>query len=710
MLYGTTIFLGSFLLFLVQPMVGRTLLPAFGGTAAVWVVCLCAFQTLLLAGYLHAHYVGAAPGRRRGVHLMLVAISAVWAFCACRAWGWLGAGAAGAAVGGAAPWRALLSVVALCGVPYVALSANSSLVQSLAADAGAGRGAYRLYSVSNIGSLCGLLAYPAIMEPFVAVGAQWRMFGAGVALYAFLLAVLVRRAPALTRDGPSGGAESRRATDLLRNDSVAQDSPAPVRSGGLAAAVLLPALSTFLLDALTTHVTLDVMPMPMMWCLLLGIFLASYIVGFSGWAERNVRNLGLAAMASVLVLCAMIGEQARKPFGSISQMAIVAAHCIFLAAGCTFIHAWLYSSRPGERGLTRFYLLGATGGAVGGIAASLVAPMVFDKVTEWPIALTATALATVGWFAFRARRCALAAVAAVAMGAASLWLWSRGIGVQQKPSVYRARGFYGTIDVLESKARNGSGEGFVREFSHGTTVHGVQALLPGAERMPTAYYVPQACGWAVTAHPKYRSGQPMRVSLVGMGVGVMFCYGREGDYYRAYEISPDVVRVATNTNLFTFVSGCPANVDIVQMDARKGLEDEKARGVEPYDVIVVDAFTGDNIPYHLSTMEAFRLYFSMLKPDGVLCVNISNWHLGLEPFMRALGEAFDVPLLGLRSDNDFAHLAFAAKTAFFCRQPQNLAPPPIGPNCHIIDFNQLPAMSSLPTDEKGSFIGLLRVW
>ena len=249
---------------------------------------------------------------------------------------------------------------------------------------------------------------------------------------------------------------------------------------------------------------------------------------------------------------------------------------------------------------------------------------------------------------------------------------------------------------------------------HGTTVHGIQANLPGMRRMPTTYYTPDASGYAITGHPKYRAGQPMRVNITGLGVGVMFCYGRKGDYYRAYEISKDAMCVATDTNLFTFVSDCPAKKELVLGDARKGLEAELAAGVEPYDVIVVDAFTGDNLPYHLSTKEAFELYFRLLKPDGVLCVNISNWHLELEPFMKAVGETFDVPLLGLKTADDYAHLQFGATIAFFCRSPEGLGALPVGhpgsrfQNAQLVDFSKYKSMAYLPTDEKGSFIGLIR--
>ena len=206
----------------------------------------------------------------------------------------------------------------------------------------------------------------------------------------------------------------------------------------------------------------------------------------------------------------------------------------------------------------------------------------------------------------------------------------------------------------------------------------------------------------------------MRVNITGLGVGVLFCYGRTNDYYRAYEISKDALDVATNTNLFTFVSDCPATKELVLGDARKGLEAELAAGVEPYDVIVVDAFTGDNLPYHLSTKEAFELYFKLLKPDGILCVNISNWHLQLEPFMRKIGETFNVPLLGVRTGNNYGQLQFGACIAFFCPQPDKITPPQIGnPNLKwgdgvFVDFSKFKLMREMPTDEKGSFIDLIK--
>ncbi len=684
-LSAATIFLGSFLVFGVQPMVGRTLLPAFGGTAGVWVVCLCAFQALLLAGYWAAHAAasGAGDALRRRVrrHVLLLLGAAAWTALAGLSRGRL----LGLAGGGAAPaLQVLVCVAALAGPAYVLLGANASLVQALAG------GEYRLYAVSNAGSLAGLLAYPFVFEPFVGLTAQWLGFAAGVAAYAGMLAWCARGAA----DAKAGSAEK----------------PAETTGTGTAAwralAFLLPAASCFLLNALTAHVTLDIMPMPLVWTASLALFLLSYILGFSGRGERLAVPLAWMTLAAFVLLCRLNGRNV----GEVPPLAAAGACGAFLLVACSFLHSWLYASRPAARELTRYYLLQAAGGAVGGAAASLAFPWLCRTLMEYPVAIFGTAaLAALAVAGGAGRgRFVRVALAVLALGAGA-WAYQAGVARETRPVVYRGRGFFGTIEVLEAKAKTATGEGYVREFVHGTTVHGIQALLPGKTRMPTTYYTPEASGYAICAHPKYRSGAPMRVNVTGLGVGVLFSYGRTNDYYRAYEISGDALRVATDTNLFTFVSECPARKEIVLGDARKGLEAELAAGVEPYDVIVVDAFTGDNLPYHLSTREAFELYFKLLKPDGILCVNISNWHLTLEPFMRAVGDAFGVPMLGLETRDDYARLAFASKVAFFCRKPDGMAEPPVGDGrARMIDFAGWKPMGRLPTDEKGSFIGLIK--
>lgn len=676
LLAAVTIFLGSFLLFGVQPMVGRTLLPAFGGTASVWIVCLCTFQALLPAGYLYAHLMA---GRRwlYGVHVGLLLLAAVLT-TGVAAWRY---SFLDLALTGVPVLDVLVCVAAFAGLPYVVLSANVSLVSSSVG----GSGAYRLYAVSNAGSLAGLLAYPFVMEPFLGVGAQWKMFACGLALYAVLVGMVIfRRASGMTEDenmeivSVEGGREHNFAVEWL----------------------LLPAVSCFLLNALTTHLTTDIMPLPLIWTITLAVFLLSYVVGFSGVAERFTGLFAWAAAACGIVAVGLSGKAWGK---EVDFKVVFGCYMGLLFFGCSFIHSWLYRTRPTAAGLTSYYLCGAVGGAAGGLLSGLLFPLVSRGVVEFPLSLALMAVALL-CYSRRSFKRLLAAGVAIAAGTCTFIFHAN--SQSDRPLVFAARGFFGVVKVTEAKARVKAGEGVLREYVHGTTVHGIQALLPGRERMTTTYYTPNGCGYAVIAHPKYRNGEPMRVCLVGLGLGVYYAYAREGDYYRGYEIAKEVMSMATTTNLFTFISGCPARHEEILTDARKGLEGELACGGEKYDVILVDAFSGDSQPYHISTFEAFELYFKMLKPDGVLAVNISNRHLQLEPFMKKVGEVFNVPLLGMECRDNFALLQFSTKAVFFCRQPEGLSNPPA--ECRMIDFTRFKAMERLPTDEKGSFISLVR--
>ena len=675
-------------------MLGRTLLPSFGGSAAVWTVCLASFQTLLLVGYLYAHAMTRRPQRTQvAVHGLFLVLSILWTV----AFAWFRP-TLKAHIGnsGAPSWEVLFCVLVFVGLPYVILSSGSTLVQAWLARTGS-RGIYRLYAVSNLGSFLGLLAYPFVFEPFVPLTVQWWGLAGLLLAYAFLLRLLVNCVavfpPAAASEQPDPRASSK---DITRT------AASPVGGSRPWLWFALPALSVFLLNAVTAYLTLDVMPLPLFWVVLLGLFLLSYVIGFSGWADRVLPALLGLTMGFVFFAAFAYGKNG-APGTFRLNLASGVGLCFF---GCSFIHSWLYRIRPSAERLSYFYLCNAAGGAAGGLFASLAIPKMFKTVAEFPMALVGVALVGLLYVVLVGRGMFVRwAGTVVACGALVFIAISAYPKSEDRPTVWRERGFYGTIRVTEIKAKTSKSTGVVREFIHGSTLHGIQALIPGKERMPTAYFTADKMGFAVVAHPKYRTGQPMRVNLVGLGAGVMLAYARANDYYRCYEISPEVLRVAKNPSLFTFVSGCPGRADLVCQDARKGLEQELASGVEPYDVIVIDAFTGDNLPYHLSTREAFNLYFKMLKPDGILALNVSNWHLDLDPFVKAVGVAFQCPTVEIASSDDLARLSFAAKCAFFCRQPAAMGPLPVG--AHLVNIQAL-ADIPMPTDEKGSFIRSIR--
>ena len=687
-----TIFIGSFLLFGVQPMIGRTLLPAFGGTAAVWVVCLCAFQVMLLGGYFYAHATAEGGYRpvRMKMHLaLLVAAALLTALC-----GWKRAAICAWASAASVPaLGVLVAVLLLCGFAYTLLSANSSLVQAVAATGDAtDRSVYRLYAVSNIGSFVGLLAYPFVFEPHVTLTMQWYGFAGGIAIYAVSLAALAAglKKTAATADS---AAKPQSADEI-------GDSRNPVLW------LLLPASTCFLLNAVTTHLTLDILPLPLLWAVLLALFLLSYVLGFSDGIARKLPFYGWGAVVCIGALAWAL----QTATGGAIYLVNLLAGCGLVFCACTFLHGWLYLMRPAASRLTRFYLLNAVGGAVGGVLTGLVAPLVFKSVAEYPIALVLAAMLCAGGMVAlgrattRGRICAGAyavlAVACLVGLAVRLCLED----TKGRTYLYRDRGFFGTVAVTSVPAQSNGAKGELHEYIHGTTVHGIQVCIPGKERMPTAYHTANGGGLAITQHPKYKAGQPMRVCIVGMGVGVSVTYGRTNDYYRCYEISPQAVKIATDPKLFTFISDSPAKVDIACMDARKGLEAELAAGAEKYDVIQIDAFTGDNLPYHLSTVEAFILYFSMLKDDGMLAVNISNWHLDEKPLMRAIADTFHAPAIVFSVPDDSAHMGFYCEWAIFMKQdPKDFVFPP---NNRCVDLRRIRRFP-LPYDEKGSFMDLI---
>ena len=683
------VFSGSFLLFLIQPMLGRTLLPVFGGSAAVWTVCLAAYQVLLLAGYGYAHGVAKlALPRQRRVHGGVLCAAAVWAagFAALRPAVKAGFG------GSAAPaLEVLFCVLVFSGLPYVALAAGSTLVQAWLAAAPVKRNVFRLYSVSNLGSFAGLLAYPFVLEPFVSQSAQWWGVAAGLAAYAGLMARVggmagkAGRAAAATGDGA---------------DETVPDEARPAVSPGLW--LLLPGLSAFLLNAVVAHLFSDVTPMPLVWVSMLAAFLLSYVAGFSRFASAGrVAWCGLAAAA----LAGAAWANGVWGVGSFYPNAAAGVAVLFFVGAA--LHGWLYDERPEPARLTRYYLAIAAGGAAGGLLSALAAPLVFDRVAEYPLALCACAFFVARRLLAGKGRPAAGAVFAAVCAGAWLALYAATARHTSSRTLYRGRNFYGTVRVTQALEAFGAGGALpVNYLWCGQTTHGMQVRSPLFKGVGLAYYGRAGGGAVFSSHPKCLAGGNVKVGVVGLGAGCLASYGTAGDVFRFFEINPLMMGVASDPALFSFLRDAPMRVDLVPGDARRMLERERDAGDPRYDILVMDAYSGDAVPYHLATVEAFRLYFDRLEEDGIFAIHVSNWHVDLLPLCKAASAALGVEAYGVISAAE-NQVTTDAIWVFMTRRSMMYR---IEGRAHRreVDWGKIRDVPA-PSDEKGSLTPLLRL-
>jgi spermidine synthase len=605
-LYATGIFVGSFLLFQIQPMIAKMILPWFGGSAAVWITCMLFFQCALLLGYLYAHLLAQRLGVRSQalVHVLLAA-----------------GGLLLLPVGPAPSWKPLgpedpiLHILALLaasiGLPYVVLSATSPLLQAWYARRNAAGLPYRLFALSNLASLLGLVAYPFLVEPNLTLGAQSRLWSAGYAL--FVLLTLAAAAAGLRR----GGAAPLPAPEgpVAGPEPTAADRALWLAWSGCGVVLLL---------SVTNHLTQNVAPVPFLWILPLGLYLLSFILCFN-LEQAYIRSIYLGPIAIVLVgmSFAILRYNSTTPLGLVLG---VFSACLF--GGCMFCHGELSRRKPSPRHLTGYYLMIALGGALGGVLVGVAAPLLFRGTLELPLAVAACAALLV-FVHRREGRANLALAAATGLVVATVMAWH--VYDYGSDAVAMGRNFYGSLRV---KLSNAGTDYESRVLVHGTVAHGVQFTDPSLRAVTTAYYGP-ASGAALAL--KSLGERPLRVGLVGLGVGTLAAYSRPGDVYRFYEINPMVETFARSE--FTFLADAAATVAVVPGDARLALEREAD---QRYDVLVVDAFSGDAVPAHLLTIEAMRLYFRHLAPEGVLALHLSNNHLDLIPvadaLVRALGK------------------------------------------------------------------------
>ena len=701
---AAAVFCGSCLLFLIQPLLGRTLLPLFGGSAAVWTISLAAYQLLLLAGYTYAH--GVARRRRskqRAVHLSLLCAASAWAvaFAVLRP--------ALRTVAGNTEQPALevlLCVLACVGLPYVALAAGSTVVQGWLAARGDGGGCgdgtdaspgsvasvYRLYAVSNLGSFAGLLVYPFVLEPFVSLSVQWWAVALGLCGYTGLMACLGR----FVRDGESGGAVMVEEAD---SDELAVRRPVRVWTW-----YVLPGVTSFLLNAIVAHLFTDVTPLPLVWVAMLSAFLLSYVVGFSSWRWLT-SSIGIILAA--VSLCAAAIVQGQWGDGSFLPNAAAGLGVIFF--GGSVLHGWLYEERPETTRLSHYYLAIAAGGAVGGLLASLVAPRVFTRVTEYPLALGLCALLLALRLPWPQRLRRLSAVRPVfAVCCAALWLVLFGVMSRRTASntLFQARNFYGTVRVTQTLELFGQAGALpVHYLWCGQTTHGLQVRSPLFAGRGTSYYGATGGGIAFSSHPAYREGRGVKVGIVGLGAGCLASYGRPQDLFRFYEINPLMIQVAGAPQFFSFLNDAPMRIDLVPGDARKMLEREQAVGDPRYDILMIDAYSGDAVPYHLATLEAFRLYFERLEEDGILAMHVSNWHVDLLPLCKAVAQALGVHPYGVVGVAENS-VTTDAMWVFMTRHPHRyLFPGQM--SVREVAWERVRDIV-VPADERGSLLPLLR--
>jgi hypothetical protein len=616
--------LSAFLLFQVQPVISKFILPWFGGSPGVWTTCMLFFQILLFLGYAYAHALGKLPRKAQALlHASLLLLTLLFLPIIPDA-GWKPVGTEDP--GG----RILLLLLASVGLPYFMLSSTSPLVQVWFTRVSGGTNPWRLYALSNIGSLAALLTFPFFFEPRWDVEWLARAWSAVFVLCAALCLAVV------WHDHRSSAAA---AASQTTPDLGGEAAPGPLRR---LMWIILPALASILLLATTNHVCQDVAVVPFMWVVPLSLYLLTFIICFEHerWYARVPALWAAPALLFFFITCTW--DQLEKKNWWPEELDLMPNFLFelgwaFLAMflGCMVCHGEFTRLKPSPRHLTSFYLHMSAGGALGGLLVSLAAPQFFKTHAEWPGALIAAfALACIvilssAWrIRSRVLRSAVFALTGI-LGATGL-LFMAQLGYKFDERLEQVRNFYGTLAVTEWSPEDPAYH--QRELSNGGIIHGQQNLSPADRTDPTSYYGHDTgIGLALDS---LRHTQGARVGVVGMGAGTVACYGKSGDTFRFYDINPDVPRLAKK--YFTYLPDLEkrgAKLEIVVSDARLALERELS-SPQNFDVLLLDAFSGDSVPAHLLTREAFEIYKQHMKPDGIIAVHCTNSYLRLVPLIE----------------------------------------------------------------------------
>lgn len=678
LLFATATLLSALLLFLVQPLVAKYILPWFGGAPAVWNVCMAFYQSALFGGYLYAHLLitRVPPSRQFWVHgALTVAAFAVLPVLPAESWRPDGADPPGA--------RIFLMLISSVGLPFLVLAGTAPIVQALFARRFPGTSPYPLYALSNFGSLLALLCFPFAVEPWLSISAASPLWSGGFAVAGSSVLACVWLAAS------GGRVDDRR----IRAEAGNQKQSAPERADLEQRVVwlLLPACAVVLLMGVTNLLCLDVASVPLLWVVPLALYLSTFILCFA--SDRNHRP----ALYSAVVLIALAADVALEygQFGilwrlfridSVFDKILILIALLF--ASCMLLHGMLQRLRPPTEQLTAYYLSISAGGAMGGLFVGLLAPIAFNDYDELPLGLMASwiALGILGWRRSARRERARGVRLATAAAAATLALLSgvqlifekdRGLG----EVVYQKRSFFGLLLVREKHPNNPKRH--VKILVSGTTSHGRQLQHPIARHMPVSYFGPlTAIGIVLYDGPLSAAGLELdrapvgagrRIGIIGIGVGALAGYGRRGDEIVYYEIDPEVVSVAVDSGHFDYMTTSRAEIEIVLGDGRLSLEQElKKSGSRQFDLLVMDAFTSDAIPVHLLTQEAFGVYVQHLRNDGLLAVQVTNRHLQLSPLVSRLGASVGLHSLHVQNRNISGYSSGQTKWVLLSRDPSEI--------------------------------------
>jgi hypothetical protein len=673
-LFGSVIFFSAFLLFLVEPLAAKQILPVLGGSSAVWITCLVFFQLMLLVGYLYAHWLTHRFSRaaQRNIHIAMLAI----AFALLMAQSHLHPGMQSAA---AHPVAAIfILLMASIGLPFFLLASTSPLLQVWLSWQQQNRIPYRLFALSNAGSLLALIAYPTLVEPYLSLRHQWTIWSVGFACYAILGFILARKMYAsapVTVPAPADEAIGETETSSRRQRWLW---------------FLLPMAAAMQLSAVTEHLTQNIAAIPLLWILPLAVYLLSFILAFD--APSLYRRWIVVRL--LVVMLASLGYMLTKTDMTLAIGISILFFLLEVFVACYFCHAEVCALRPRRASeATRFYLLLAAGGVAGTFFIGIVCPYLFAANYDTAIAFAVTA--------------ALALAVTWRDGWAQRLLWSTGtillcvlLGMLHiayaRQSLIEMRSFYGSLRVTQTNSPPQAQT--VRTLLNGAVQHGIQWFGPEFHRRPTTYYAEDSGAGLALEH--CCAGRPRNIGVVGLGAGTLAAYGQPGDRFRFYEINPEVITIAQH--LFTYLRDSPAQVSIADGDARISLTQESS---QHFDVLVVDAFSGDAIPVHLLTREAMALYQRHLAPGGIVAFHISNQFLNLAPEVALLASSANMQSRIIDSPADSARGELAASWVLVSNNMDFFQQPEIASAARSI-----PAESGLQlwTDDYSSLLPIMK--